>query len=149
MRMAAGFVIAFGWLSVGVGTASAAWDNVFQTCCNGCRSAPRSSFFAPCRARVVLPSLINSAATISPIRPTSRNLFTSRSRAIGPHTFGNPSPATAIRATTTPAPAAASRWLRRRLRISCVRSAMLSKAMCNVAEPFLTLPIGSRAIWSR
>jgi hypothetical protein len=36
-----------GWLAVEAGTASAAWNNVFQTCCQSCSPAPRSSFFAP------------------------------------------------------------------------------------------------------
>jgi len=48
MRTFAGIaVLTAALLTTGTGTASAAWDNVFQTCCNGCNPAPRSSFFAP------------------------------------------------------------------------------------------------------
>jgi hypothetical protein len=47
MKRYAGFaMLAAGWLLGGVGSASAAWDNVFQTCCHGCRSQS-SSYFAP------------------------------------------------------------------------------------------------------
>jgi len=48
MRAFAGIaVFTVAWLGMEAGVASAAWDNVFQTCCNSCRSAPRTSFFAP------------------------------------------------------------------------------------------------------
>jgi hypothetical protein len=49
MRTFAGIAaLTIGWLTTDVGSASAAWNNVFQTCCHGCRTpAPRSSFFAP------------------------------------------------------------------------------------------------------
>lgn len=49
MRTFAGIAVSVvGWLAAGTGTASAAWDNVFQTCCNSCGSPPpRSSYFAP------------------------------------------------------------------------------------------------------
>jgi hypothetical protein len=49
MRTFAGIAVwTAGFLAAGTGTASAAWDNVFQTCCNSCGTpAPRSSFFAP------------------------------------------------------------------------------------------------------
>lgn len=36
-----------GWLTVGVGSASAAWDNVFQACCHSCKTPQISSFYAP------------------------------------------------------------------------------------------------------
>jgi len=39
------FALALGWVAVGAGDASAAWNNVFQTTCNGTSS--RSSYFAP------------------------------------------------------------------------------------------------------
>lgn len=46
MRTYAGIaVLAFGWLAADAGTASAAWNNVFQTCCHNCR--PRVSYSAP------------------------------------------------------------------------------------------------------
>jgi len=42
-----GIALLVGWLDVGAGTASAAWNNVFQVCCHGCRSQASSSYFAP------------------------------------------------------------------------------------------------------
>ncbi len=48
MRAFAGIAaLTLGWLAAGTGTASAAWNNVFQTCCNSCGPQPRTSFFAP------------------------------------------------------------------------------------------------------
>lgn len=48
MRTFAGIaVLTVCWMTADVGTASAAWNNVFQTCCHGCRTPARSSFFAP------------------------------------------------------------------------------------------------------
>jgi hypothetical protein len=38
-------VLVLGWLAAGPGTASAAWNDVFQTCCNSCQ--PRTSYSAP------------------------------------------------------------------------------------------------------
>lgn len=43
----AGFVLAFGGLLASAGTAPAAWNNVFQVCCNDC-GGPRTSFSIPC-----------------------------------------------------------------------------------------------------
>ncbi|VTR97988.1 carboxypeptidase regulatory-like domain-containing protein [Tuwongella immobilis] len=43
----AGAFVLLGWLGLGAGQASAAWNNVFQVCCHGCRSQQSSSFFAP------------------------------------------------------------------------------------------------------
>jgi hypothetical protein len=40
-------IVVFGCLVGGADTASAAWNNVFQTCCHNCRSNTSSSFFAP------------------------------------------------------------------------------------------------------
>jgi hypothetical protein len=45
-RLTAGLAIALGVLGL-AGTAPAAWDNVFQVCCNDCNKAPRTSYFAP------------------------------------------------------------------------------------------------------
>jgi hypothetical protein len=46
MRTFAGIAaLTVGWLTAGADTASAAWNNVFQTCCNSCQ--PRSSYYAP------------------------------------------------------------------------------------------------------
>lgn len=46
MRMFTGIaVLTVGWLAVGNGDASAAWNNVFQTCCHSC--GPRTSYAAP------------------------------------------------------------------------------------------------------
>ena len=46
MRIFAGIaVLTVGWLAVGSGEASAAWNNVFQTCCHSC--GPRTSYSAP------------------------------------------------------------------------------------------------------
>jgi hypothetical protein len=49
MRTFAGIAVwTVGCFAAGPGAASAAWDNVFQACCNSCGTpAPRSSFFAP------------------------------------------------------------------------------------------------------
>ena len=48
MKRYAGFaMLAASWLLGGAGSASAAWDNVFQTCCHGCRSQSSSFFAAP------------------------------------------------------------------------------------------------------
>jgi hypothetical protein len=44
MRVIAGIaVLTVGWLSAGAKNASAAWNNVFQTCCNSCQQ--RSSYY--------------------------------------------------------------------------------------------------------
>ena len=43
-------VLAAGWLAAGVTPAQAAWDNVFQTCCNSCKSQSQSYYFAPAPA---------------------------------------------------------------------------------------------------
>lgn len=48
-------VFALGWVAVGAGDASAAWDNVFQTTC-GCRSSA-SYYFAPDPAPACCPSV--------------------------------------------------------------------------------------------
>jgi len=48
-------VLTVGWLLAAEGTASAAWDNVFQSCCFGCKPA-RSSFFAPAPAAACCPT---------------------------------------------------------------------------------------------
>ena len=37
-------------LAAGTGTANAAWNNVFQTCCHSCKQPATSSFFAPAPA---------------------------------------------------------------------------------------------------
>jgi hypothetical protein len=41
-------VLAVGWLAADAGTASAAWNNVFQSCCHSCR--PQTSYYAPAPA---------------------------------------------------------------------------------------------------
>src|SRR5262245_22329005 len=42
----AGFALALGGLVASAGSASAAWDNVFQVCCHDC--GPRVSYASPC-----------------------------------------------------------------------------------------------------
>ena len=42
-----GWACALGFLGAGAGPARAAWDNVFQVCCNGCGHAPAVSYYAP------------------------------------------------------------------------------------------------------
>lgn len=47
-RLTAGFAAILGVLGV-AGPAPAAWDNVFQVCCNSCGKAPQTSYYAaPC-----------------------------------------------------------------------------------------------------
>ncbi|MBY0460472.1 MAG: hypothetical protein K2V38_24420, partial [Gemmataceae bacterium] len=41
------FVLALALVSATAAPAAAAWDNVFQVCCNDCNRRPRTSFSAP------------------------------------------------------------------------------------------------------
>ena len=48
-RLPAALVLAACGLFGSAGTASAAWNNVFQVCCNDCNK-PRTSYYAPPQA---------------------------------------------------------------------------------------------------
>jgi hypothetical protein len=50
------------WLGWAAGPAAAAWDNVFQVCCHGCRQQPRASFYvAPTPAVSFAPPVVAAA----------------------------------------------------------------------------------------
>ena len=48
-------VLALGWLAVGAGDASAAWNNVFQT--SSCCRSSQSAYFAPCAPPPCCPTI--------------------------------------------------------------------------------------------
>lgn len=69
-RFAAGLVLALGGLLGSAGSASAAWNNVFQVCCNDCNK-PRVAYSNPCPTPCPQPEMRISYVQRTYYQPTT------------------------------------------------------------------------------